>query len=352
MKCALIGNAKADAERYVPMRCARGARRVFYREMVGDEQVTHTLFLYNGYLCIRQLFSNAPWNVYKEFIWDPTEPIATRPLCFRQNGQQATFLLHDGNKNVTDVVTVGPHNSPVAHYEYAPFGAATHTGPRATDNPFRFSSEFADDSLGLVYYNYRHYNPTDGRWLGRDPLEEHMKGDNTYVSCENNLLIAFDHLGLQACESGFRHSIELIEFSLIDGLDEPVLPVFTQSLTSYITSTVSDVVEDQVSDFFLDRSAPEMADVVRRILNQAAINKRFLTAQQWICKVVIRANLTMRWISCCGNDSEEKKRIEISESVFIHKYDRSNYVKIDPIIEMFTEEVDGYIDDFEGRIEE
>ena len=24
--------------------------------------------------------------------------------------------------------------------------------------------------LGLVYYNYRHLNPHDGRWISRDPI--------------------------------------------------------------------------------------------------------------------------------------------------------------------------------------
>ena len=137
----------------------RLGRRVFYKEMNGNRQVTYTKFLYDGYLCIQQLFSNSPWNVYKEFIWDPTEPVATRPLCFRQYGQRSTFLLHDGNKNVTDVVTVGPFNEPVAHYDYAPFGAPTASGPRAADNPFRFSSEFHDPTLALVYHNYRLLQP-------------------------------------------------------------------------------------------------------------------------------------------------------------------------------------------------
>jgi len=26
-----------------------------------------------------------------------------------------------------------------------------------------------DDELGLIYYNYRHLNPRDGRWISRDP---------------------------------------------------------------------------------------------------------------------------------------------------------------------------------------
>ncbi|MEZ2394819.1 MULTISPECIES: hypothetical protein [Akkermansia] len=29
-----------------------------------------------------------------------------------------------------------------------------------------------DDKLVLVYYNYRYYHPTDGRWINRDSLKE------------------------------------------------------------------------------------------------------------------------------------------------------------------------------------
>ena len=65
-----------QGNKVVTMGFDRMGRRVFYKEMEGNRQITHTVFLYNGYLCIQQLFSNSPWNVYKEFIWDPTEPLA------------------------------------------------------------------------------------------------------------------------------------------------------------------------------------------------------------------------------------------------------------------------------------
>ncbi|MBD9276753.1 MAG: hypothetical protein EGS44_02705 [Akkermansia muciniphila] len=29
-----------------------------------------------------------------------------------------------------------------------------------------------DEELALVYYNYRYYNPADGRWINKDPLKE------------------------------------------------------------------------------------------------------------------------------------------------------------------------------------
>ena len=66
-----------QGNKVITMGFDRMGRRVFYKEMSGNRQVTYTKFLYNGYLCVQQLFSNSPWNVYKEFIWDPTEPIAS-----------------------------------------------------------------------------------------------------------------------------------------------------------------------------------------------------------------------------------------------------------------------------------
>ena len=61
---------------------------------------------------------------------------------------------------------IASNNDVAAHYEYAPFGALTVSrGASAADNPWRFSSEYVDDALGCVYYNYRHLNSGLGQWL-------------------------------------------------------------------------------------------------------------------------------------------------------------------------------------------
>ena len=44
--------------------------------------------------------------------------------------------------------------------EFAPQGRAGNGVPAS--QPIQWSSEFNDTELGLVYYNYRHYNPSDG----------------------------------------------------------------------------------------------------------------------------------------------------------------------------------------------
>jgi RHS repeat-associated protein len=54
-----------------------------------------------------------------------------------------------------------------------PFGEVLRaTGPMAKANPFRFSTKFQDDETDLLYYGYRYYSTSTGRWLNRDPLEE------------------------------------------------------------------------------------------------------------------------------------------------------------------------------------
>ena len=128
-------------------------------------------FVYDGYLQIAK-FEHQTSNIkLQTFIWDPTEPIATRPLVWKHDGE-TLFYVHDGNKNVSEVVA--SDGTLAVHYEYEPFGAVTsQMGALASVNPFRFSCEYAEEDTAMVYYNYRHYEPVVGRWLGWDSVDEY-----------------------------------------------------------------------------------------------------------------------------------------------------------------------------------
>ena len=69
------------------------------------------------------------------------------------------------------------------------------SGALADANPWRFSSEYQDLDLGLVYYNYRHYDSVTGRWLSRDPIVE-LGGLGLYGWCAN-IKYGYDVLGLK-----------------------------------------------------------------------------------------------------------------------------------------------------------
>ena len=153
--------------------------------------------------------------------WDPTEPVATRPLVLQRQGGWNFFYTHDGNKNVSDVVSFQQARGVPAHYEYAPFGAVTAATTNTAftafnvveTNPYRFSSEYADDTLGLVYYNYRHYNPMDGRWLRRDPVG-HLSVNGIYNFCANSF-VSLDLLGLSRLSLSYDMSSDSTVFDRI-----------------------------------------------------------------------------------------------------------------------------------------
>ena len=152
-------------------------------------------FFYDGYLQIANFHSPTSTQNSNYYIWDCTEPVATRPLAW-QHGNSLDCYTHDGNKNVSEVVVTDGFLS--AHYEYAPFGALTVScGTSAETNPWRFSSEFAEDDTATVYYNYRHCEPVEGRWTSRDPL----KGEHEMIFIGNGPNYKIDFLGLRVWEA-------------------------------------------------------------------------------------------------------------------------------------------------------
>ena len=104
------------------------------------------------------------------------------------------FYAYDGNGNVVTLVSAAD-GSVAAQYEYGPFGELIRaSGAEASANPFRFSTKFQDDETGFLYYGYRYYNPSTGRWLSRDPIGE-SGGRNLYVITENDPANQIDKLG-------------------------------------------------------------------------------------------------------------------------------------------------------------
>ncbi len=104
------------------------------------------------------------------------------------------YYAFDGNGNVSGLVDADS-GAWAAQYTYGPFGEVVSvSGPMAGANPFRFSTKYQDDETGLVYYGHRFYDPSVGRWLSRDPIQEEG-GLNLYGFVYNNPLGYYDYLG-------------------------------------------------------------------------------------------------------------------------------------------------------------
>ena len=120
------------------------------------------------------------------------------------------FYCYDGNGNVTALANAA-NGTLAAQYWHGPFGELIgQTGPTCGANPFRFSTKCQDDETGLLYYGYRYYNSSTGRWLSRDPINERgfqvfaglprrfsrHEEENLYCFLRNRSINRIDKLGL------------------------------------------------------------------------------------------------------------------------------------------------------------
>jgi RHS repeat-associated protein len=115
----------------------------------------------------------------------------------------------DANGNIIALTNSAGNVS--ARYRYDAFGKTI----QATDvdgsgwvshNIHGFSSKPTFGGTGLLYYGYRWFSPTLGRWINRDPIEE-SGGMNLYGFLRNDGVNELDVLGLdseQACEDALK----------------------------------------------------------------------------------------------------------------------------------------------------
>ena len=180
-------------------------RRFEKKVTVGGTTGFHARYLYRDYLQVAEcdLTGETPVLV-RSYLWDPSEPQATRVLAMTRweaNGTQVKehlYCMHDAMKNVTSLF--GEARGRRALYEYRSYGGlVTSEGNMAQENKFRFSCEYMDDELGLIYYNYRHLNPRDGRWISRDPIKEEG-GWNLFAFVGNSPIHVNDNKGLSEDE--------------------------------------------------------------------------------------------------------------------------------------------------------
>lgn len=158
-------------------------------------------FLYDEWNMIAEI--DAASSIVRRFMWGNDISDSTQGAggvggllsIYDASSTTQLFVAHDGNGNIT--LLLNANSGQIAGgYEYGPFGEVIRaTGPMAKRNPFRFSGKFQDDETDLIYYGHRYYNPSLGRWISRDPLEEHG-ALNLYGFVGNDAMSLIDVLGM------------------------------------------------------------------------------------------------------------------------------------------------------------
>ncbi len=182
-------------------------RRIRKTVQIGNTNATwgavifDNLYVYNGWNLMVELNATNK-AIINSYMWGAdvsgTEQGAGGVgglLKIYRPGAADNFTVYDANGNLTALVD-GSYGTVSANYEYGPFGEVIRaTGPTAKVNAFRFSSKYQDDESDLVYYGYRYYSPSTGRWISRDPIAE-SGGFNLYSMVCNATVNGFDVLGL------------------------------------------------------------------------------------------------------------------------------------------------------------
>ena len=117
-------------------------------------------------------------------------------------GTRDYFYAYDGNGNVVANVDTQT-GAMVASYEYNPFGERIRASYDKPDihnliGEIGFSTKIIDQETEMVYYGFRYYNASTGRWLSRDPIAEEG-GLNLYGMLDNDPVNFVDFLGLNPC---------------------------------------------------------------------------------------------------------------------------------------------------------
>ena len=166
--------------------------RRLYKKIYTDDTLTgHRKFVYDGYKLIAEFDALESDTLVASYLWQPESVGVDVPLMRIADNAEAYYIA-DGNKNI--IALKDSSGADISTYTYTPFGALENPTD-GDENPFRFSSEYADDEIGLVYYNFRYYSPVLGRWIKRDPLEEES-GLLLYGMLINNTISLYDQLGL------------------------------------------------------------------------------------------------------------------------------------------------------------
>ncbi len=149
-----------------------------------------TRFVRAGFLPVQE--RDGSNQVTREYTWGLDMGGGIGGLLNFKQGVADYSYLYDGKGDVSALIDNS--QNVVATYTYDPFGVLMKkTG--TINQSYMFSTKEYDPDTGLSYYGYRFYNPSIGKWITRDPIEE-AGGLNLYGFVYNNPVNWVDLLGL------------------------------------------------------------------------------------------------------------------------------------------------------------
>ena len=143
-----------------------------FSKTVGEDTIT---FVYDGANIVEEVTEDGATKYYRglEIIKN------SDGLFYIYNGQGDVAILEDANGET------------VASYIFDAYGNSD--SDNTVYNPFGYRGEYQDLCSGLIYLRNRYYDPSIGRFISEDPIQD---GLNWYVYCHNDPINFYDASGL------------------------------------------------------------------------------------------------------------------------------------------------------------
>lgn len=122
-------------------------------------------------------------------------------IAYLDEDQKLHYVINDLTGS-TSIVT-NEQGQELANFDYSPFGTLNQSEDQ-TGEMTRFTGKDFDATTGLYYMGARYYDPTLGRFISEDPIQE---GWNWYTYSMNNPLKYFDPDGEDALAFDYAWSI-------------------------------------------------------------------------------------------------------------------------------------------------
>ncbi len=159
-------------------------------KMTGSKR-RHIYFMYDGWNLLAEIDLNSKEETH--YVWGldlggrihgPAGGVGGL-LTRIDKDQKIAHYTYDNRGNVSQLIN--SDGTIISTYQYDPYGnLLTDSSPDTDQNPFKFSTKYHDSDLNLYNYGYRHYSPTTGRWLTRDPISN-LGGTNLYTFANNSI---------------------------------------------------------------------------------------------------------------------------------------------------------------------
>jgi len=124
-------------------------------------------------------------------------PGIDEPIAVTKGG--STYFFHqDGLGTITDLTDSS--GATAKSYSYDAYGNILES-PGTVEQPYTYTGREFDSESGLLYYRARYYDPTNGRFLQKDPIGFEVGDIHFYSYVAGNPINFVDPHGLQAVQS-------------------------------------------------------------------------------------------------------------------------------------------------------